>query len=65
MEPTEATEIKRLFGKLAPREQGLCLGLLLRSRYPQLFQRAPEQLRKVGISLSKPLWGCLISQALL
>lgn len=50
MEPTEATEIKRLFGKLAPREQGLCLGLLLRSRYPQLFQRAPEQLRKGDVA---------------
>lgn len=47
MEPTEATEIKRLFGKLAPKEQGLCLGLLLRSRYPQLFQRTPEQALKV------------------
>ena len=42
MEASEANEIKHLFSRLAPKEQGLCLGLLLRSRYPQLFQRTPE-----------------------
>ncbi len=50
MDPCEASELRSLFGKLAPREQGLCLGVLLRSRHPHLFERArsPQEASRVS-----------------